>query len=419
MDMRIDIVRRDIESIYNKIRKLHTGNKNEIEGLYAKFLHVLINDPITKTFIIGLSNFKDDVLNSTEFDENAKIIRSSINSAVTEIEKSHLAQGGLVFTNNFYLKDDNGQIKLNLTFVEFVGCLKNIDEYIKSSSVLIDLDGIIVEVSRIFCDAQKRGVKFDIIMINNAMEDLRECKGRLHAYLSLRAEMIGATALLRLLPCYLVSEYKYLSGLNQEEFNLLSNNANQDVNRYLLMRSGNTYATLEDVESLFFAVDKFLSTSISKHALIARLITYCRWIKRDEFKEIKKEAEISKIAEEFIFNHGYFPITKFNMGKSQPDIMAMSRWDNSVLIELKQTIGKSYTDKKLATDIGQAKDYLSDVRGINPDITDAVYLLVFYDGDTRLSIDKPDKIPGVHVEFVYIGEKSPSQLKKSKVLGKN
>jgi len=243
------------------------------------------------------------------------------------------------------------------------------------------------------------------------------------AFLRRKAEYDGADSLINLLPVYLLSETTYLSTLKDNDFGDV---VRQTIERHRISPPDvENFDTIQDCKNLYHAIDKFLMSSESKSFLIYRLLTYCRWIKKEDFPKPdtdNKERRISKILEEFLFNHGYFPLVNFKMGKSIPDILSAPsidlRWDNSVLIELKQIIGKtSYTPSDLITDIGQAQDYLSDVKGVNPGIVDTVYLLIFYDGKTRQTIPESVNVPdNVRIEFVYVGGESPSELRSPKIL---
>jgi len=201
----------------------------------------------------------------------------------------------------------------------------------------------------------------------------------------------------------------------------------------IALRGANNFGTSTDIETIdrcrnvYHAVDKFLSSSKSKSFLIDRLLTYCRWIKKKDFpnpKDKDRESKVSKIVEEFLFNHGYFPLVDPKVGTSVPDILSVPginvRWDNSVLIELKQSIGTSYTYSELAENITQAKQYLSLVRSAKPDIVDTVYLLVFYDGETPLEVEKSLRDDcereSVRIELVYVGDKTPSKMGTPKIL---
>ena len=240
------------------------------------------------------------------------------------------------------------------------------------------------------------------------------------AYVRVKADYDGAISLNDILLYYLISPYKILSGVRSEEF---GDGVTKAIPAAEIVGVSTDPGTIDHCRNVYHAVDKFLSTSRSKGFLIDRLITYCTWIKRKDFpkpEEENKERKISTIVEEFVFNQGYFPIVRFEVGKGEPDILAAPgvdlRWDNSILIELKQIIGgRSYSPTKLKDDIGQAQDYLKIVRGIKQDIVDVVHLLIFYDGKTRRTVHKSLDVPdNVRVEFVYVGEESPSKLKVAK-----
>ena len=434
INMRIDIIRKELERVYDRIKQKTVGTSDEFEELAALFLHVLLSEPVTKGFVLGLSKFKEDALNSEDFKQTMVEINRSIKAIFDEIDKLNLADVEKMlhnFDNVFCLRDDDGRMKDNLTFNEFKKCLKG-SEYRQTISNPMNLGCIISELDRIFKFIKDKKPSLDKRIINSSFDNLNEGKRRINSYLTLKAELDGATALLSLLPYYLSSEYVYLSGLTQEEYDVLARNASQDLQRYQISGTANSSYISKDCGELYHAVDKFLSTSKSKGFLIDRLITYCT-IKVEDFPKKKSpkrgdnEKQISKIVGEFFFNHGYFPLVHFEMGRSIPDILSMpgmedARWDNSILAELKQTIGEPYTESKLAKHIGQAKQYLIGVRGVKQDILlDTVYLLIFYDGKNPLDIEQSFREDcekdNVNVKFIYIGKETPSTLGAPKILG--
>ena len=301
----------------------------------------------------------------------------------------------------------------------FINGIKNIDNNFDSIPI-IELSRILGTISTIFGRADEQNKVYDHEIYRKEYDKLSDLFKKLNAHLKFQAQYDGADSINKILPYYLrFSSFSYLSSLSASDFGKYMEQA---VSLAQIGGPETNPNIVNECRNIYYAVDRFLSTSIFKNALIDRLITYCTWIKRNEFAKTKvnKEFEISKILEEFIFNNGYFPIVNFKMGDSIPDILinpvgANVSWDNSVLIELKQSLGKKYTPMKFKSDIGQAHDYLKLVKSVKPDLADTVYLLIFYDGNKRLP-DKSlllalDSIPeSVKVEFIYVGEKSPSKL---------
>jgi hypothetical protein len=426
MNMRIDIIRKELERRFKQIDNF--PDKTSLHKLIDSinpFLHSLIMEPALRSFIIDLSQSTMRFKLTEKYTQIRKAFINSLKVIVSIINTPD-------FIDELFRNELNKQMNFSsFTFVQnvttndndlceqFLNGLANFKDHFDSAVTEDSLGRILGTIGTIHGRGKEHDKFCDDDRYNKEYNSLLELINELRANMQLRAQYEGADSLNVLLPVYLKSSYKYLSGLREEDFGDYMSEA---VYRTTIAEISGT-GIVEDCRNVYHAVDKFLSTSKSKSFVINRLITYCTWIRRRDFPksgEENKERKISTIIEEFIFDHGYFPIVRFKAGKSEPDILTAPgidlRWDNSVLIELKQIIGEtSYSAASQQKDIGQAQDYLQVVKGINPDVVDVVHLLIFYDGKTRRTVHKSVDVPdNVRVEFVYVGEESPSKLKSTK-----
>jgi hypothetical protein len=428
-NMRVDIVRKEMERRFKDVENIKNlvadviGHK-KIEDAVSVFLYSLLVEPITRDFLIGLSKYEEYFLSSDKYKRIIAEVVSSINIIISEIEKVNFAKlyedKGRKFGDIIGSPDpsiSSGQLSLT----EYLQALKNINKH--EDCITNGLRGIINDIYIIHEFAFENIDNWNNKLVQRSINCLISNRDKLEAHLKYEAEYNGAVSLSNLLCLFMRSRYLILSGLNPNSFgkNLTVNYINAEK-----IRSNPSLGSyyFEECRNVYHAVDKFLSTSQSKSVLINRLITYCTWIKRESFQQLKgteKEKQISPIIEEFIFNSGYFPLVHFEMGKSKtgksiPDILAMgtNSWQDSILIELKQHIGqkKNYSERELHDGIGQAQFYLSQVKGLKPDVADVVYLLVFYDGNEGLIYKESENSPkDVIVEFIYVGDIPPSKLK--------
>ena len=430
-NMRIDIIRKELERRYEEIKNFQGDNGDERNRLVINFLHALFSEPFLKEFLLSLARFHEDFKISEKFKHIKIDVMEAVKNIINEIDRVGLIDkefGKIIkgkqanFDNPFQLSGPD-VVNGNLSFDQYLQGLRKFEKYAEVACTEWGLESIERMINSIFENASIRSNFCRMDIIQNSINQIFECKRMLIAFLRRKAEYDGADSLINLLPVYLLSETTYLSTLKDNDFGDV---VRQTIERHRISPPDvENFDTIQDCKNLYHAIDKFLMSSESKSFLIYRLLTYCRWIKKEDFPKPdtdNKERRISKILEEFLFNHGYFPLVNFKMGKSIPDILSAPgidlRWDNSVLIELKQIIGKtSYTPSDLITDIGQAQDYLSDVKGVNPGIVDTVYLLIFYDGKTRQTIPESVNVPdNVRIEFVYVGGESPSELRSPKIL---
>jgi len=411
--MRIDIIRKELVRRFKNIWDLRDSNEIVIREEVNKLIYFLLSTEGIREFIIDLMKFHEKFKKTDEFNKIKINIIGCVQEIVKIIEESKFTDKGVEINlrNHFDLKGQD-----NLPLDEYVECLKHFDKYFDDS--INELSGMLGSgIANIFGVAKDKGWSYDSIKYQSAYDNLIMWYEKLKAHLKLRFQYEGAESALRLLTIFFHSQYRYLVDIDEKH---LGNDLKEAIERFRVNAHVDPIETVKDCEELNHAVDKFLTTSKSKSFLIDRLLTYCKWIRKEDFPKSNKEnreLKISRVVEEFLFNNGYFPLVNFKMGKSIPDILSAPgidlRWDNSVLIELKQIIGKtSYSPSDIETDIGQAQDYLSDVKGVNPDIVDTVYLLIFYDGKIRRTIPKSIDVPdNVRVEFVYVGEETPSKLK--------
>ncbi len=431
MNMRIDIIRKELERRYEEIKNFQGDFKEERDRLIINFLHALFSEPFLKEFLLSLARFHEDFKSSEKFKQIKINVMEAVKNIINEIDRVGLIDkefGKIIkgkqanFDNPFQLSGPD-IVDGNLSLDQYLQALREFEKHAEVACTEWGLESIEHMIKTIFENASIKSSFCRMDIIQNSLGQIFECKRMLIAFLRRKAEYDGADSLINLLPVYLLSEATYLSTLKDNDFGDV---VRQTIERHRISPPDvENFDTIQDCKNLYHAIDKFLMSSESKSFLMSRLLTYCRWIKKDEFpkpKEKNRELKISRVIEEFLFNHGYFPLVNFKIGKSIPDILSAPgidlRWNNSVLIELKQIIGKtSYTPTDLKTDIGQAQDYLSDVKGVNPDIVDTVYLLIFYDGKTRQTIPESVDVPdNVRVEFVYVGEESPSELRAPKIL---
>jgi hypothetical protein len=416
-NMRIDIIRKELERRFKEVESLIESDYKEVEEATSRFIYFLLNEPATKDFVLELSRYDENFIKSEEFIKTKETVADTIETIIGEIDRSGMVDEDYkkrfrskypTLTNLFDLPDPDISDKY-LSLDKFLQALRDFDQY--SDCILNNFHHLMNHLHFLFeKDIYVDNSRLNADVIANSVSKIRGINLLLEAKLRYQAEYDSANSLHRLLNSLHIA-YRFLLRnieLGEEIY------FRSDAERYNGTVSESEYL-VRDCRNVYHAVDKFLSSSKSKSFLISRLISYCKWIKREAFKKIKSENEISTIVEEFIFNQGYFPITRFKMGKSEPDILAVyslgARWDNSILFELKR-IGKSYSDRQLETDIGQAQDYLTDVKTIKDDIADIVYLLIFYYGETRRTIPESVRVPdNVRVKFIYVGEEYTSKLK--------
>lgn len=426
MNLRIDIIRKELERRFAEIENF--PDKTMLHPLIESvnpFLHSLITEPALRAFIIDLSQSTKKFLATEQYNQikedfiiSLQAIISIINvpEVIDDSFRNDLNGGQIV---SFPKLNQDNTPNDNSPLDQFLGQLVNSKDNFDSFVADDNLGRIFGTVDSIYRLAKERDKPINDIRYRKEYNNIEDLIRELDANTKLHAQYEGANSLNVLLPLYLKSNYKYLSGLCEKDFGDYMSEA---VYRTTIAEI-NGITIVEDCRNVYHAVDKFLSSSKSKSFLIDRLLTYCTWIKRKDFPKVNeknKEMKISTIIEEFIFDHGYFPMVRFKAGKSEPDILTAPgidlRWDNSVLIELKQIIGNdSYSATTFKEDIEQAQDYLRLVRGVKQDIVDMVHLLIFYDGETRRTIHKSVSIPdNVRIEFIYVGELSPSKLKSAR-----
>lgn len=433
-NMRIDIIRKELERRFKEVGELKNRDYKEVEEAISRFLYFLLSEPVTKDFILELSRYDEDFIKSYEFIEIKEKVADTIKTIIGEIDSSGMVDEDYkkrfrskhpTLTNLFDLPDPDIRNEY-LSLDKFLQALRNFDQY--SGCILNDFHHLMNHLKYLFeNDIYYDNSKTNTNVIADSINNIRGINLVLEAKFRYQAEYDSANSLHRLLNCMTIG-YRFLlwnirSELGEEKY------FRSDAERHTGTVSESEYL-VRDCRNVYHAIDKFLSTSKSKSFLIDRLITYSTWIKREDFPKSKmktkwgNEKKVSKIVEEFMFNHGYFPLVDFKMGKSKPDILSVPgmnvRWDNSVLIELKQSIGESYTSGKLSNHITQAKRYLSTIRGAKQDIVDKVYLLVFYNEKSILEIDKSYRDEceknNVRIELIYVGKQSPSKLTKTKIL---
>jgi len=435
-NMRIDIIRKELDRRFKEVEELQPqqATDEQIEEACNRFLHFLLTEPFIKPYILDLSNFKEHFIKSNPFKQIRGKIIEAVKTIIAEIDKASIIDQD--FNDKFKERHDVLFIvnihAFNFTRhpsipnpEQYIEELRSIDSYPDQNAV--EGLGIILEkFDIVFRIATELSKQYDKVKIDNNIQYLVDCNEKYKAHVRTKASYDGASSLNKLLLPYLVSDYKILSGVEPSDFGkevIIGGGPYQE--KIFGTSAGPEF--IDHCRNVYHAVDKFLSTSKSKSFLIDRLLTYCRWIKKEDFpkpKDKDRELRISKIVEEFLFNHGYFPLINFKMGKSIPDILSAPgtnvRWDNSILIELKQSIGTPYTYSELTKNIVQAKQYLSLVKGAKSDIVDIVYLLVFYDGNTPLEVEKSlrDECEkkNIRIELIYVGDKTPSTLGAPKML---
>lgn len=428
-NMRIDVIRKELERRFNRIFSLKDSSEMAVRNEVCKLFYFLLSTDGLRDFVLDLSRYNEKFRISKEYNLLKSNIIAFIKKIAVLIEESNfisinqeienkLPNPSIPLFNHFGIQNPAVD-RDHLSFNQYVDCLKTFDKYFEES--INNLGSILGTIGSIFSFADDQGWQYDHgkyheIYDRNLLIGLE----KFQANLGLRSHYEGVDSVIKLLAIYFHSQYRHLVDIKDSDLGI---ELHQELDRFRLNAHINVIDTIADYEALYHAVDKYLMTGKSKNALIERLKTYCMWFKLEEFwREGIKEEDISKIIEEYIFSLGYYPIVNPRTGRSIYDILAEPgenlRWDNSVLIELKQRIGKSYSDKQFRADVGQARDYLSIVKGVKPDVADSVYLLIFYAGNARYVLDKSFSDDNVQVEFIYVGEKTPSKLKDGKIFGK-
>ena len=428
-NMRQSGIKGELDRRFKEVQDLKRLDHNAVEDGIARFFYFLLSIPDIKLFLIELSKYDENFAKSDKFKEIVNRVTDAVKVLMGEFDKAGISAGENLskfidehnkFDNPFGIADPDVREGL-LSVEKYFQALREIDKY--NNSILNGLKSIENVIQRIVKYAEKNEINLPADILRHNWEILVKSDEELEAFLKYKAEYDGAEALMNLIIYYHVSPYRYLLGINYTEFGKVKTNHN--IVERLIQGNVQDYL-INECRKVYNAVDRFLLTSKSKSVLINRLKSYCTWIKKDAFpkKSSKlKEEKISAIVEEFIFNCGYFPLVNFKTGKGEPDILidpdfAGIHSEDSILIELKQTIGKSYSNSQLETDIGQAQDYYGIIKSRRPEVADTVYLLVFYGGNDRLpgkSFKALDSIPDyVEVEFIYVGDKTPSKLKQAK-----
>lgn len=428
-NMRIDVVRQELERRFRDVEKLKGLDDKLMEESSNRFIHFLLTESAIRPFIIELTRYDESFLNSDGYNQIVDLSITSINNIIAQIDKANFIDQGFKekFETRFGLlgnflelpnPDTNDEY---MSVDQFLAILRNAD--VNKNLILNGLESTKETILNIFTIAGNIADSCDQDLIKQSYGQLDHCINVSVAYIKYKAQYIGAVALQDLLLRYSLTPYIYLSDLDLKVIS--SSLEKRKVSLQIIgMGTSGFGDIIDNCRQVYHAVDKYLMTGKSKSALINRLKTYCTWFKLEEFwKDGIKESDISKIIEEYIFSLGYYPIVNARAGRSIYDILADTgenlHWDNSVLIELKQYIGdkNNCTESSIKKDIAQAQSYLSTVKSHKHDLDDMVYLLVFYDGDTLLDIHDSLRVPNVQVEFIYVGKNTPSKLKQTIMLG--
>lgn len=409
-NMRVDIVRKEMERRFKEVEEAQKASDDEMLDKACQLMYFMLSNDMTIKHLLALSKFEGKFKNSQIFNEIKSNIIRLFRDVFQEIkEAKHLED------KQFLSRSDGNwrslKNRLNHPHDSTVNCIAILDElhqYIENNFD-DDINGLYFTIENILNILQ---ADYGFTIPRYYYDELNGCISKLYSHLKIRYRYEASEDADELLMMFFNSDYKYLVEVTVYDFGLSP--ARTHMRGPLF--GTNKIEMFNRCKNLYCAIDKYLSTGKSKSVLISRLITYCTWIKRESFpkpKDKQKEQKVSQIIEEFIFNYGYFPIVNFKAGKNIPDIMSIGgiSWQDSVLIELKQYIGENLTSHQLHKDIGQARDYLSIVKGANPDIADIVYLLIFYDGNERLACQESDDFPkDVKIEFIYVGKETPSKL---------
>jgi len=156
----------------------------------------------------------------------------------------------------------------------------------------------------------------------------------------------------------------------------------------------------------------------NRAVIIQKLKAYMEWFYR--LKDTKRRMSENQLANEvakFIFPQGYFPFIRFKAGRKEPDIYIISEGEE-LLIELKK-YDKILTKNDLKHDINQALDYHTIVQSLGRRIDNQVYLVIFHYGDYFPVIRGNNPLLKndlfVHIYFIYLGKKNPSDKRKEEV----
>jgi len=151
--------------------------------------------------------------------------------------------------------------------------------------------------------------------------------------------------------------------------------------------------------------------------IIRRLKVYMEWFYRIKDTRKMSENELANEVAKFIFPQAYFPFIRFKAGRKEPDIYIVSQGEE-LLIELKK-YDKKPSKKDLKNDINQALDYHSIIQSLDRHIDNQVYLVIFHYGDYFPVIRGHNPLLKndifVHISFIYLGAKNPSDRRKEVV----
>jgi hypothetical protein len=173
-------------------------------------------------------------------------------------------------------------------------------------------------------------------------------------------------------------------------------------------------------QKIFKILSRALSANQLKTYTIFRLKSYMEWFYRPKRTEKTKwsENELTEEMAKFLFAQGFFPIIRFKMGKSEPDMLVFSEHEE-ILIEAKKYLkGERFSSKNISHHISQAIQYFHKLRSIKQGFDNHVYLVIFYNGDFFPICDESVTRNGVvvNVVFIYLGNKTPHEKRKDLIL---
>lgn len=170
-----------------------------------------------------------------------------------------------------------------------------------------------------------------------------------------------------------------------------------------------------------------LSNRLAKQSVIRRFKAYCqlykcRWL-LDQLKELppkkQPEAFLQDFLEEFVFNHGYYPISEAKLGRGRLDVLVTVPTGADFLIEVKQIgwgRGKK-TIQKTRSALVQASIYKQRLEGYET-LTPEVYITVFTDKYRVIDGEQPIRKLGIdfYVEIIPLIDAPVSEWKTPEIL---
>lgn len=154
-----------------------------------------------------------------------------------------------------------------------------------------------------------------------------------------------------------------------------------------------------------------LTNRLAKQSIIRRFNAYCqlykcRWL-LNQLEELlprkQPEAFLQDFLEEFVFNHGYYPVSEAKLGRGKLDVLVGAPTGAGFLVEVKQ-IGwgkEKKTSQKTRSAPVQASIYKQRLEGYK-NLTPEVYIIIFTNKYLTIEEDQPIRKLGIdfYVEVI-------------------